>query len=62
MILNSVRKEFVAKLIGDLGKTIFAVGLASYLFERFPIGVRIALFIGCVLFLVWSIFIHPKER
>lgn len=62
MIFNDVRKEFIAKLIADLGKTIFAVGLASYLFEKFPYNVKIGLFVACCSFLVGSVFIHPKKK
>ena len=62
MIFNQVRREFIAKMIVDLGKTIFAVGLASYFFEKFSIGVRICLWLTCMGLLVWSIFIQPKEK
>lgn len=62
MIFNDVQKEFIAKLVADIGKTIFAVGLASYIFEKFPMYVRIGLFVACIVLLVWSVFIHPKHR
>jgi hypothetical protein len=62
MIFNYVRKEFIAKLVADLGKTIFAVGLASYFFEKFPLGVKIGLIISCMVLLVGSVFIQPKQK
>ena len=43
VLIDAKRREFIAKLVCDLGKTIFVVGIASYLFEKFPIGVRIGL-------------------
>ena len=62
MIFNQVRREFVAKMIVDIGKTIFAVGLASYFFEKFSSGAKIILWCGCVLLLILSIFIQPKQK
>ena len=62
MIFDHSRKEFIAKLVADLGKTIFAVGLASYLFEKFPFGVRIFLLITCVGLLVGCVIIQPKQK
>ena len=60
-IIDDARREFIAKIVADLGKTIFAVGLASYFFEKFPIPVRVSLSILSALFLVLSIFIHPPK-
>ena len=62
MIIDDSRKEFIAKLVCDLGKTIFAVGFASYFFEKFPIGGRILLSVVCFAMLVVSIFILPLKR
>lgn len=60
-IIDETRREFIAKIIADLGKTIFAVGLASYFFEKFPVLLKVALFIGCIVFLIGSIFIQPRK-
>ncbi|MBI4352540.1 MAG: hypothetical protein HY593_01310 [Candidatus Omnitrophica bacterium] len=44
MNLISERKiEFISKTITDLGKAMFAVGVASYFFERFPFAWRIVM-------------------
>ena len=61
MIINERRKEFIAKLVSDLGKTIFAVGLASYFFEKFPINVKIGLWLVFATLTLGSIFIYPSE-
>jgi len=42
-IFDATRREFIAKITADLGKTIFAVGLASYFFEKFPSSLKITL-------------------
>lgn len=47
--ISKVRREFIAKIIADLGKTLFAIGSASYFFEKFPFCTKIALFIACVI-------------
>jgi len=61
VIINEHRREFIAKLICDLGKTIFAVGLASYFFEKFSINVKIGLLIAFVILTWGSIFICPNK-
>ena len=61
MIINERRKEFIAKLISDLGKTIFAVGLASYFFEKFPSDVKIGLWLAFATLILGSIYIYPNE-
>jgi len=57
---ESRRQEYISKFIGDLAKTIFAVGLAGSFFKDFPVPIRI----GCgILFLILmsvSIWLHPK--
>ncbi len=54
--------EFIAKTITDLGKAIFVVGLASYFFEKFPFGWRIAITILSILFIFAGIVIYPAKR
>ncbi|MBI5150690.1 MAG: hypothetical protein HZA28_07980 [Candidatus Omnitrophica bacterium] len=60
-IIDDARREFIAKIVADLGKTIFAVGLASYFFEKFPVPVKIALGLLGPLLIVISVFIHPRK-
>ncbi len=62
MIIDPARREFSAKVVADLGKTIFAVGLASYFFEKLPFGVRIILSVVCVIMLLGSILIQPPKN
>ena len=59
---DTARREFIAKITADLGKTIFAVGLASYFFEKFPSSLKIVLWSICVIFLMASIFIYPNKK
>jgi hypothetical protein len=59
---DTARREFIAKITADLGKTIFAVGLASYFFEKFPSSLQIVLWSICVIFLMASIFIYPNKK
>jgi len=61
VIINEHRREFIAKLISDLGKTIFAVGLASYFFEKFPIYVKIGLSLAFAILIWGSIFVCPSK-
>jgi len=61
-IIDVDRREFIAKITADLGKTIFAVGLASYFFEKFPSSLKIILWSICVIFLMASIFIYPNKK
>ena len=67
MILTSMKpfayekQEYIAKCLGDLGKAVFAVGVASYFFNTFPILFRIALGIFCMISLVVSIIIYPNK-
>jgi hypothetical protein len=62
MIIDESRREFVAKIVADLGKTLFGIGLASYFFEKFPIVLRVALSITWPLLLVSSVLIHPRKK
>lgn len=62
MLIDSARREFSAKLVADLGKTIFAVGLASYFFEKLPFGVKVGLSVICVIMLWGSILIQPPKK
>jgi len=48
-------REFIAKIIADLGKAILTVGFASYFFERLPVTLRIAFVALGVLLLICSV-------
>jgi len=61
VIISEHRREFIAKLICDLGKTIFAVGLGSYFFEKFSINVKIGLWVFFSISMVLSVFIQPEK-
>jgi len=61
-IFGATRREFIARIIADLGKTIFAIGLASYFFEKLGLALRLALGLMCGIMLVGSIFVEPKIR
>jgi len=61
-IIDEARREFIAKMIADLGKAIFIVGLASYFFEKFPTPLKLVLFIICMISLVGSVFIQPRKE
>ena len=56
------RREFIAKIIADLGKAMFTIGLASYFFERFSSVLKIILWFVCIFLLILSIFIHPAIK
>ena len=60
-IIDDARREFIAKIVCDLGKTIVAIGLASYFFEKFSDPIRITLGILGPFLIVISVFIHPKK-
>ena len=60
--LDEARREFIAKIVADLGKTIFGIGLASYLFEKFPVALKVALWVVCLILLLSSIIIHPRKK
>ena len=54
------RQEYVAKFLGDLSKTIFAVGLASYFFKGFSVVVRIGCGVAFLILMVISIISYPE--
>jgi len=59
---DTKRREFTAKIMADCGKTIFAVGLATFFFEKFSSTVKIILWIICIASVATSIFVYPKEN
>ena len=60
-IIDEARREFIAKIVADLGKTLFGIGLASYFFEKFPLPLRVLLSAMWPLLLVSSVLIQPRK-
>lgn len=61
LLFDIKRREFIAKIMADFGKTIFAVGLASYFFEKFSSNLKLVLWLICLIALVASVFVHPRK-
>ena len=61
-IIDQARREFIAKYLGDISKTIFAVGLASKLFFEFPTWLRITLIMASVTLFIIALFIQPPKE
>ena len=55
-------KEFIAKIICDLGKAILTVGFASYFFEKLPFPLRVAFVIFGIILILASVIIYALER
>ncbi len=63
IVIGEKRREFIGKMISDLGKAIVTVALASYFFKDFPLVLRIGITIFGVALLGISItFISEKEE
>lgn len=58
---GSKRQEYISKFLGDLAKTIFAVGLASYFFKEFPILIRSGCVAAFFILLVISFWLCPEN-
>ena len=61
IIIGEKRREFIGKMVSDLGKAIVTVGLATYFFKEFPITLRIGMTILGIFFLIVSILITPER-
>ncbi len=61
-LIGKHRREAISKFLLDLDKAIFAVGLASYFFERFPQWMRIALACLFWVFMIAGILVQPEEK
>jgi Na+/phosphate symporter len=59
--LNKESKEFIARIIADLGKAVLTVGFASYFFEKLPTWLRISFVILGVGLLVLSVIIYARK-
>ena len=57
-IVDKDAREFIAKIIADLGKAILTVGFASYFFEKLPILFRVGFVMLGVIFLVASVMLY----
>lgn len=55
------RQEYISKFLGDLSKTIFAVGLASYLFKEFPIFIRFGCVVAFFILMLISFWLYPDK-
>ena len=58
---SRAKKEFLARMISDIGKTILAVGLASYFFEKSSLAVKIILTTLCISALIGSFILQPDK-
>jgi len=56
------RREFIARLLADVAKAIFAVGIASVFFREFALPARVVLWTTFGVLALLSIWIHPNER
>ena len=56
------RKKLVARILSDLGKTIFAVGLATSFFDKYSGLLKTTLLIIFIFLLLLSIFIQPPAK
>lgn len=61
IIIGDKRKEFIGKMVSDLGKAVVTVALASYFFKEFPLWLRIGVTIFGFILLLVSIVIVPEE-
>jgi hypothetical protein len=60
---SSDTKEFIARIVADLGKAVLTVGLASNFFEKFSYQFRIGIPIGGLFLLTWGIVLYAmRER
>ena len=57
LTFDSSVKEFIAKIVCDLGKAILTVGFASYFFEKLPLPLRLAFVVVGVIMIVISVLI-----
>ena len=61
-LFDEARLEYLSKCAGDIGKTIFAVGLASNFFIQMPVRVRVFLGLGFLVCLIAGFFLQqPKS-
>ncbi len=60
--LGTNRRELLARTIADLGKGVFAVGLASRFFKDFDLAIRILLGGAIIVLVVVSLWIQPDKN
>jgi hypothetical protein len=56
------RQEYISKFIGDLAKTIFAVGMASSFFKEFPVAIRAGCGVAFLILMLASFWLYPKKE
>ncbi len=56
------RRKYLAGQIGDLGKNVLTVALASYFFEKFPLFMRIGICIIGLILLIVGFLIQPPKK
>ena len=61
-IFDENRLEYLSKYVGDIGKAIFAVGLASIFFIQMSIWIRASLGIGFLICLIAGFFLQPPKN
>ena len=62
MKVNPNKKiAFIARTVTDIGKAIFAVALASYFFEKFPLLWRVSVSVSSIIFIFVGILMFPEE-
>ena len=62
IIIGEKRREFIGKMISDLGKAIVTVAIASYFFKDFPLFLRIGITLFGVALLGISITFISEEK
>lgn len=61
IIIGNKRREFIGKMVSDIGKAIVTVGLATYFFKEFPTILRVGMTVLGIFFLIISIVITPEK-
>ena len=61
-IFDEARLEYLSKYAGDIGKAIFAVGLASNFFVQMSLWIRVSLGIGFLICLIAGFFLQPPKN
>ena len=62
IVIGEKRREFIGKMISDLGKALVTVALASYFFKDFPLFLRIGITLFGVALLGISITFISEEK
>lgn len=60
--IGKSKREFIAKFLSDLAKTMFAIGIASAFFREFPMQVRIGLWTVFIALCGSSVWMYPERQ